>query len=127
MENIKKIKIRKFSDLISWQEAHKLVLMIYKITKNFPNNEQYGIVMQLRRAVISITSNIVEGFTRKSYREKIRFYYMAISSLVEVQSQIVVSRDIDYIDHNDFNQFSKQSIFVSKLINGLIKGAKKKL
>jgi len=62
--------IKTFTDLVVWQEAHELVLAIYKITKNFPKEEMYGLVSQMRRAVISVTSNIAEGFSRRSYKEK---------------------------------------------------------
>lgn len=66
-------KIAKFTDLVAWQEAHKLVLMIYKMTKIFPAEERYGLVSQMRRASVSITSNIAEGFGRKSAKDKITF------------------------------------------------------
>ena len=67
-------KIRNFTDLIAWQEAHKLVLLTYKITNNFPQKEIYALTSQMRRAVISVTSNIAEGFSRKSSKEKIQFF-----------------------------------------------------
>ena len=71
-------------DLDAWREAHGLVLMIYKITKNFPKDEIYGLTNQLRRASVSITSNVAEGFSRQSYKEKIQFYYMTCGSVTEV-------------------------------------------
>jgi len=77
-------KIRKFTDLYAWQEGHKLVLMVYKNTEQFPEKERYSIVDQMRRAVVSLTSNIAEGFSRRSSKEKNRFYCIAQASLVEL-------------------------------------------
>lgn len=87
-------KIKNFTDLIAWQEAHKLVLLIYKITDQFPQKEIYALTSQMRRAAISVTSNIAEGFSRKSSKEKIQFYYMSTGSLAELQNQLIVSKDI---------------------------------
>lgn len=66
-------KIKKFTDLYTWQQGHKLVLMVYKITDKFPDKEKYSLVDQMRRAAISLTSNIAEGFSRRSSKEKIDF------------------------------------------------------
>jgi len=95
-------KIRKFTDLHAWQEGHKLVLMVYKNTENFPNKERYGITDQMRRAVVSLTSNIAEGFSRRSSKEKNRFYCMAQASLVELQNQLIISKDVNYLTESDF-------------------------
>jgi len=117
-------KIQSFTGLIAWQEAHKLVLMIYQVTNKFPKEEIFGLTNQLRRAVISITSNIAEGFSRKSYKEKIQFYSTALSSLTEVQNQILAAKDVHYMSAEDFQGIAAQSVRVSKLINGLIKKSK---
>jgi four helix bundle protein len=117
-------KIRSFTDLNTWKEAHELVLKIYKITKKFPKEEQFGLTNQIRRAVVSITSNIAEGFSRSSYREKSQFYSMALGSLTEVQNQLLIARDIFYITKNEFNSLAEKTVTVSKLINGLIKKSK---
>jgi four helix bundle protein len=76
--NNEKNKIRFFIDLYAWKEAHKLVLLIYNITKEFPKEELFGLSNQIRRAVVSVTSNIAEGFSRNSYKEKSQFYSMAL-------------------------------------------------
>lgn len=75
------LKIQSFTNLIAWQKGHKLVLTVYTITKTFPTAETYSLVDQMRRCVISITSNIAEGFSRKSYKEKIQFYSIALGSI----------------------------------------------
>lgn len=114
-------KIRSFTDLNAWKEGHQLVLMIYKVLKSFPREEQYALSDQMRRCSISITSNIAEGFSRKTSKEKNQFYHMALGSLTELQNQLMVARDVKYISHEDFNLIAEQSVVVSKLINGLIR------
>lgn len=72
-----KVKIKRFTDLITWKEAHKLVLMVYKITKKFPSKEIFALTNQILRAVVLISSNIAGGFSRRSQKEKAQFYYTA--------------------------------------------------
>ena len=117
-------KIKSFTDLNVWKEGHKLVIEIYKITKNFPREEVFGLTIQLRRAAVSITSNIAEGFSRNSYKEKLNFYSISLGSLTEVQNQLLVSKDIKYIEIKEFKELADQTIVVSKLINGLIKSTR---
>lgn len=119
-----KQKIKSFTDLEAWKESHKLVLMIYEITKEFPKDEMFGLTSQLRRAAVSIVSNIAEGFTRESSKEKARFYFISKSSNTEVQSQLLVARDLRYVKEEVFNNIAKQSIKANKLISGLIKYCK---
>ncbi len=116
--------IQSFTGLIAWQEAHKLVLLVYRVTQTFPKEESFGLTNQLRRAAVSISSNIAEGFSRKSAKEKSQFYRMALGSLTEVQNQILISRDIQYVAKKEFDDIAQQTVIVSKLINGLIKSAK---
>ena len=124
MEN-RKDKINKFSDLIVWQKAHQLVLMIYKLTRDFPKTETYSLVDQMRRAVVSITSNIAEGFGRQYYKEKIQFYYQANGSLIELENQILIARDLDYFKPKQ--QLYDLCLEVHKLLQGLITSSKKRL
>ena len=114
-------KIKSFTDLKAWQEGHKLVLMVYDVTKKFPKEEQFGLTNQIQRAAVSITSNIAVGFSRNSSKEKIQFYAMSRGSLTEVQNQLVIARDIKYLDSKVFGHVADQSILVSKILNGLIK------
>lgn len=116
--------MKSFTELHAWQEGHKLVIMTYKITKSFPRDELFGIINQMRRAVISITSNIAEGFSRQSYREKVQFYTVALGSLTELQNQLLVARDVGYTNQVDFKKIAEQTIVVHKLINGLIRKSK---
>jgi len=117
-------KIKSFTELNAWKEGHKLVLEIYKITKTFPKDEQFGLTNQLRRAAVSFTSNIAEGFSRNSYKEKLQFYSMALGSLTEIQNQLLVAKDIGYISREEFDKIAEQTITINKITNGLIKKSK---
>lgn len=114
-------EIKTFEDLEAWQIAHKFVLGIYQITKRFPKDELYGIVSQLRRAVLSITANIAEGFSRYHYNDKIRFYYNARGSVSEVRNGLIVSKDMHYITKEECDTLLADSERVLKIINGLIR------
>ncbi len=116
-----KKEIKNFEDLELWQVAHGLVLDIYCITKEFPKDELYGIVSQLRRAALSITSNIAEGFSRYHYNDKIRFYHNARGSLSEVKNCLILSKDIGYVSSEKHKNLSSKSDRVLMLINGLIR------
>jgi four helix bundle protein len=119
MEEQKKIK--SFTDLHAWQEGHKLVLMVYKETENFPQKEVFGLTNQMRRAAVSATSNIAEGFSRNSAKEKYQFYCMAQGSITELQNHLMIARDVGYLDQKKFDKLAEQTISVHKLINGLKK------
>lgn len=118
-------KIKSFTDLNTWKEAHRLVVIIYKTTDEFPSKETYSLVDQMRRCVISISSNIAEGFSRQSKKEKLQFYYMSKGSLTELQNQILVARDVGHINNDKFSKIAEQTIVVGKLLTGLIRSLKK--
>lgn len=118
------MKIKSFTDLNTWKEGHKLVLLIYKTTKSFPSEEKFGLTDQMRKCAVSITSNIAEGFSRRSRKEKTQFFHMALGSITELQNQLLVARDINYISKDDFKILAEKTIVVSKLTNGLIKSSK---
>lgn len=117
-------KINSFKDLNAWKEGHSLVLMVYKTTKEYPKDELFGLTNQMRRAAVSITSNIAEGFSRQSYKEKVQFYSTAQGSLTELQNQLIISKDIGYINNNVFSEIDAKSIVVHKILNGLIRSSK---
>jgi four helix bundle protein len=117
-------KIKSFTDLFVWQEGHKLVLLIYKITLKYPKNELYSLIDQMRRAATSITSNIAEGFGRHSYKEKVQYFYLAKGSLLELTNQLLISRDIEYISIEIFNDVIIQIDNVQQLLDGIIKKSK---
>ncbi len=113
-------KIKHFTDLVTWQEGHKLALFIYKITHEFPKKETYALIDQMRRAAISVTSNIAEGFSRKSDKEKLQFYYSSLGSLMELESQIIFAKDIAYINETVYQSAKNQIATVQKLVNGMM-------
>ncbi len=118
-------KIKSFTDLKVWQEGHKLVVLIYKVTKNFPKEETYSLIDQMRRSSSSITSNIAEGFGRQSYKEKIHFYYQAQGSLIELKDQILIAKDVGYLkDNNLLEELVKQTNLTHALLQGLISKSK---
>lgn len=116
--------ITSFTDLQTWKIGHEVVLAIYKIVKTFPKAELYGLSNQMRRAAISITSNVAEGFGRKNYKEKTQFYYLSHGSLVELQNQLIISRDVGYIDSNAYQEIYQLTMKTQKLLNGLISKTK---
>ncbi len=88
-------------ELDAWNESVELSLLIYSVTKSFPKEEQYGLVQQIRRAAISIPSNIAEGCARESTKETIRFLHIALGSLAEMETQILISHRLGFIDNAD--------------------------
>lgn len=122
MESSKKIS--SFTDLYVWQEAHKLVLMMYRETKSFPKEELYSLTDQIKRAAMSITNNIAEGFGRKTYKDKAYFYYLAFGSISELQNQLLIARDLKYISSAKFEELMNQQVIVSKLLQGITKKSK---
>ncbi len=112
--------IRSFEDLDVWQQGHALVIVIYDLTKGYPKEEVYGLVSQMRRSAVSITSNIAEGFGRFSIKEKAQFYLIAKGSLVELHNQLLISRDVGYISPEITATTIEQLTRVHKILNGLI-------
>ena len=96
-------KIRSFKDLKVWQKGVDLVETIYKVTKTFPKEEMYGLSAQLRRAAVSIPSNIAEGFGRHHYKENSQFCRISRGSLYELIDDLITSKDENYIDDNVYD------------------------
>jgi four helix bundle protein len=111
-------KLTSFRQLKAWQEAHKLVLMVYQVTKGFPADERFGPVVQMRRAVVSVPANIAEGFKRRGIQDKVRFYNIAEGSLEEVKYFSVLSEDLEYIASSD--DLMSQAEVAGRLLGGLI-------
>lgn len=111
-------KINKFEDLNVWKKSHELVLEIYKITKDFPREEKFGLVSQMRRAAVSVAANIAEGFKRRGIKDKVNFYNTSQSSLNELQYYIILIRDLGYFQKLD--EIKSLIDEVGKMLNGLI-------
>lgn len=112
---------KNFRDVLAWQSAYRLTLYVYALTKNFPADETFGLTSQIKRAVVSITSNIAEGFGRRSTKEKDNFYSIAHGSLTEVENQLIIALGINYISKEQFAEAEKLFIETHKLLYGLRK------
>ncbi len=123
-EERQKASIRNFTDINAWQEAHRLYVAIHLATKTFPKDELFGLVSQIRRASLSVTSNIAEGFGRSSDPDKVHFYIMARGSLFEVQNQLIAAKDISYLKEDLFNKLIDQALMAQRILIGLINSTK---
>ena len=112
--------IKSFEDLIAWQKARTLNVLIYKISEQGLFGKDYALKDQIRRASISIMSNIAEGFERNGNKEFIQFLSVAKASNAEVRSQLFIALDLKYIDKEKFDEVHKLSVEVGKIINGFI-------
>jgi four helix bundle protein len=111
-----------FENLIVWQKAHQLTLRIYKLTETFPKHEIYGLTSQIRRAAVSVPSNIAEGYARRHSNDKLKFFNITNSSLQEVRYQLILTRDLQYGETADLLQLDTE---VSKLINAYSSGIRR--
>ena len=100
-------EIKTFKDLKVWKRSHELVLLVYKLSNKFPDNERYGLTSQIRRATLSIASNIVEGFARRAVRDSLKFYVYSLASLEEVKYQGLVAKDLNYMNVVEYIEFIK--------------------
>jgi four helix bundle protein len=114
------MKVKAYNDLIAWQKAIALVKDIYAVTQRFPKEEIYGLTSQLRRAAVSIPSNIAEGQGRGSKNEFIHFLGNAKGSLFEVQTQVHIGRELNYMTDTDKKRLIDSSDEVGRIVNGLL-------
>jgi len=114
-------RITSFRDLKTWQEAQDLAVEIYKLSATFPDSEKFGLTNQVRCAVVSVGSNIAEGFSRQTAKEKLQFYHIAKGSLTEVESQIDIATRIGYIDAPCLEAVLPRIEYVGRLLTALIK------
>ena len=112
-------KLKTHKDLDAWSKAIELVEAVYGLTKAFPKTEMYGLTNQLRRAAVSVPSNIAEGAARRSTKEFIQFLHVALGSVAEVETQVIIAQRLDYVD--DVNSIEEQIEAVRRLILGLIR------
>lgn len=114
-------KINSYRDLIVWQKSMALVKSVYSVVRShFPNNEEYALSSQIRRSCISIPSNIAEGFGRNSTKDYVRFLQIARGSLFELQTQVLISFDLGYIDNEQQNEILQSTNEIEKMLNSLI-------
>ena len=114
-----------YTDLEVWKHSRELVKSVYIVTKSFPKDELYGLTNQIRRCVVSVPSNIAEGIGRQSTKETIHFLYIAKGSLQEVETQLYLSFDLDYISEKELKDILDKVVSNKKLLNGFINYYKK--
>ena len=111
-----------FENIVAWQKAHEFVILVYKVTRSFPEDEKYGLTSQFRRAAVSIEANIAEGYKKLSKADKLRFMNISQGSLEECRDYIILSRDLGYLATGQFEQLRDTVEQASKLLNGYCKG-----
>jgi four helix bundle protein len=116
--------VQSYKDLVVWQKAMDLVEMVYRQTRTFPKEELYGLSSQLRRAVVSIPSNIAEGQGRAGPVEFSRFLNIAYGSLLEVETQLLIAKRLQYVNETELNSVLELVSRVGQLINGLLRSLK---
>ncbi|TLP78822.1 four helix bundle protein [Maribacter sp. ACAM166] len=109
-----------YTELDVWKESRILVGSVYKLTRSFPKEELYGLTNQLRRCAVSIPSNIAEGCGRRTAADTIQFLHISRGSLYELETQLFIALDLNYISQEDFNNLNNRVISCKKLINGFI-------
>ena len=114
-------------DLRVWQQGIELVTSIYMMTKAFPKDEVFGLVSQMRRAAVSVPSNIAEGYARGTDREKLHSLRISSGSMSEIETQLILSLNLGYIGQETYNELSEQITSVWKQLNALISSIKKGL
>ena len=118
--------LKNFKELNVWRKSYDLCLVIYKVTKKYPKEEIYGLVSQLRRVAVSIPSNIAEGYGRKTTSDYLRFLYIAYGSVSELETQIMISGDLDYIKEGVLTEIRDNITEVERMLKGLINSLEKK-
>ncbi|MBU2949149.1 four helix bundle protein [Tamlana agarivorans] len=119
--------MKSYIELDIWKEARKLVSKVYLVTSNYPKEEVYGITNQIRRCSISIPSNIAEGCGRQTPKDSIRFLYVSRGSLYELETQLYLSNDLNFLSEENLNAILPQIETCKKLLNGFINYYKKLL
>lgn len=120
-------KIKTYEDLIVWQKADQLAIVIFKLAKNFPREELFGLTSQMKRSSLSIPANIAEGFARGTQKEYTRFLYISWGSLVETEYYIKFAYKLSYINDNQLKNMLMRTNEIGRMINSLIKVIKVKL
>ena len=114
-------KIETFKDLRIWQKGIEIVKDIYILTKKFPKEELYSLMLQMRRSSISIPSNIAEGFKRYHNKEYKQFLYIALGSSAELETQLVISEELKYMDKKELDRICEKLNYLSRMITVLMR------
>ena len=119
--------MKSHKDLDLWKKSIDLVTSIYRITKEYPKDETYGLINQIRRSAVSIPSNISEGAARKSTKEFVRFLYIALGSVAELETQLIISGRLAYISEDELNNQNTALIDIRNMNIGLIRHLEDKI
>nr|WP_321407735.1 four helix bundle protein [uncultured Carboxylicivirga sp.] len=119
--------MKTYREIKAWQKSMDFVTKIYHYTEIFPESEKFGLTNQIRRAAVSVPSNIAEGFGRNSLPDFIRFLNIARGSLFELQTQIEISRNLNFLQQEIFEELENNAVEIEKIINALIKSLKIKI
>ena len=111
-------------DLEVWQKSIILVTKIYTETKQYPEDEKFGLTSQIRRCAVSIPSNVAEGAARNTQKDFTRFLHISLGSAAELQTQLLISLNLNYLDKNKYEQLLAEAETISKMLSGLIKSVK---
>ena len=118
--------LKNYKELNVWQKSYELCLKLYGITAKFPIEERYGLTSQIRRSAVSIPSNIAEGYGRKTTVDYIRMLYIAYGSVCELETQILLAGDLDFIEKNELSTIKKDIAEIERMLKALIKSLEDK-
>jgi four helix bundle protein len=118
--------LKNYKDLKVWQKSYELCLEIYRITAKFPKEERYGLTSQIRRSVVSIPSNIAEGYGRKTTTDYIRMLYISYGSVCELETQTLLAGDLDLIEKGELSTLKKDIPEIERMLKALIKSLENK-
>ncbi|MBW2171994.1 MAG: four helix bundle protein [Deltaproteobacteria bacterium] len=118
--------LKNYKDLKVWQKSYELCLGIYTITAKFPKEETYGLTSQIRRSVVSIPSNIAEGYGRKTTKDYVRMLYMSYGSVCELETQVLLAGSLDLIEKSELGTLEKDIAEIERMLAALIKSLEKK-
>lgn len=119
--------VKDYTDLLVWQQAREIVKRIYQHTSSFPKEEQFGLTQQMRRAAVSAPSNIAEGYARESLREYLHHLSIAVASLAELQTQLMLSKDLNFVSEGSIGETEALVGKTIKMLHNLRKALKARL
>jgi len=126
MERAPAPDIRTFRDLIAWQKGIRLSLLVYRLTKRFPDEEKFGMVSQMRRSAVSIPANIAEGYGRGRRAEYIRYLEIGRGSLFELQTYVELAREMKWVDGEDLAAVARLAEEVDRIVSALLRSLKRR-
>ena len=112
--------MKTYRDLLVWQKAIHFVTQVYRVVKMFPQEELYGLTSQIKRSAVSIPSNIAEGYGRKSKKDYIRFLQIAMGSIFEIQPQLEISKNLEFISGSSFSELYEKSREIERMLSSMI-------